>query len=427
MKNSLFIFFLLIAFSVSLKAQDKIDSTRIYLRNAYVLDFQTNEFRVGNISIENDIISLIEYGKSSTNKAGMLNYNLENKYIIPGLIDAHVHLATDPSDGDNLEITKERLNYLLLNGVTSVRDMAGDARFLNFLSRLTLLNEIPGPDIYFSALFAGNSFFKDPRIQAASQGMEIGQAPWMRAINPLSDLNQIIAEAKGTGATGIKIYADLEHTEVSKIVASAHKQNIKVWAHATIFPARPSEVSLAGVDVISHATLLAWEGEKVIPADAKLRYSKQDYFDINNPVFTNLMKILKNNNTILDATVYTYKNNVKDTTIFQKGVLLTKLAYKNNIKIGVGTDMPLDDLTAIAPIFKEMIALQNEVGMKPIDIIKAATINNAEMLDKENSIGSIAVGKKANIVVLKLNPLLDIANCANIEYVIKNGKVYKRK
>lgn len=427
MIKALLLYSLFIVFSSSPKAQDKIDSTRIYLRNAYVLDFQSNEFRVGNITIENDLIFKIDYVKSSIEKKGFLNYNLENKYLIPGLIDAHVHLGTDPSGGDNFETTKERLNYLLTNGVTTVRDMAGDGRFLSYLSRLAVLDEIPAPDIYFSALFGGDSFFKDPRIKAASQGIEIGQAPWMRAINSSSDLNQLIAEAKGTGATGIKIYADLDKTDVGRIVAAAHKQNMKVWAHATVFPARPSEINLVGVDVLSHATLLAWEAEKIVPTDATLRYSKREDFNIKNAVFTNLMEMLKTNNAIIDATVNVYKNNSKDTTLFQKGVALTKLAYQKKVKIGVGTDMSLHNLSAVAPIFKEMVTLQREVGMKPIDIIRAATIVNAEMIGKENRIGSIEVGKKANIIVLRSNPLLDIENCSNIEYIIKNGKVYKKE
>lgn len=427
MKKDIILYFLFIVFSISAKAQDKIDSTQIYLRNVSILDFQTNSFKIGNVLMVNDIISKINYGKSSADQAGVLNYNLENRYLIPGLIDGHVHLATDPSGGDNLETTKNRLKYLLYNGVTSVRDMAGDARFLSYLSRLALLDEIPAPDIYFSALFAGYTFFKDPRIKAASMGVETGQAPWMRAINAIADFDQVIAEAKGTGATGIKIYADLDAKEVTKIVAAAHQQQLKVWAHATVFPAKPSAVCLAGVDVMSHATLLSWEGEHVVPSDATLRYSKQNNFAITQPIFVKLMETLKSKNTILDATVNVYRSNSKDTTIFQKGVALTNLAYKNKVKIGVGTDMSLDDLTTVPPIFQEMNTLQREVGMKPIDILRGATIVNAEELGKENQIGSIEEGKKANMVVLKSNPLIDINNCSNIEYIIKNGKVYLKK
>ena len=420
----IFFTYLFLAFSVPLKAQDTIDSTQIYLRNAFIMDFQVNEFRVGNILMVNDLISKIEYGKSKSPLKGVLNYDAENKYLIPGLIDAHVHLGTDPSHSDNFEDTKERLNYLLQNGVTAVRDMAGDARYLNYLSRLALLDEIPAPDIYFSALFAGESFFKDPRTKLSAQGEKSGEASWMRAVNISSNFDLIVAEAKGTGATGIKVYANLDDTVVRQIVHAAHQQNMKVWAHATVFPAKPSEISHSGVDVLSHATLLAWEGVHDMPTNAFKRYKKQLDFDIQNPVFGALMDTLKNNETILDATVFIFHNKL-DSTIFQQGIELTKLAYQNNIKIGVGTDMAINTSAEASPMIQEMKTLHNEVGMTLIDILRAATIVNAEMIGKEKDIGSITEGKKANILILNSNPLLNVANYSTIEYVIKNGKMYR--
>jgi len=110
--------------------------------------------------------------------------------------------------------------------------------------------------------------------------------------------------------------------------------------------------------------------------------------------------------------------------LYKYGVALTNLAYQNKVKIGVGTDKPLMDLTVNAPIFQEMNALQEDVGMEPIDIIRAATIVNAEMLGKENEIGSIEVGKKANLLILKSNPLTSINNVKSIEVVIKNGRLF---
>jgi len=353
--------------------------------------------------------------------------NFKDYFVTPGLIDAHVHLGTDPSIGDNFEDTKKRLNHLLHSGVTTVRDMAGDARYLSFLSRQASLDEIPSPDIHFSALLAGESFFKDPRTKVAAQGVPAGKAPWMRAINTKSDLNSIIAEAKGTGATGVKIYADLEESDVQRIVQAAHSQEMKVWAHSTVFPTRPSEVCKAGVDVMSHATYLAWEGEKEIPSDASNRHRKHEQFNIDNPVFLALMKMMKKNRTILDATIATYSNYFPDSTLYQFGVSLTKLAYLNKVKIGVGTDLIPTDLTAVAPIFQEMVALQKDVGMKPMDVIRSATIINAEMIGEENAIGSIEIGKKANLLVLKENPTKDINNFKSTEIVIKNGKLFNSK
>ena len=389
----------------------------IDVKNRRIIENQT-------LVIENDIISGI-FDSNNYNKPDSIQVmNFRGHFVVPGLIDAHVHLATNPSKEDNFEVTKKRLEYLLKNGITTVRDMAGDTRYLNFLSRQALLDNILSPDIYFSALLAGESFFKDPRTKLAAQGFESGKAPWMHGINTNSNLSQIIAEAKGTGATGLKIYADLDKTLVKRIVQEAHSQELKVWAHATVFPARPSEVNQSGVDVMSHATYLAWEGEKEIPSDASHRFRKLEKFNISNSAFQTLMEEMKSNQTILDATISVYKRRFPDSTLYKYGVALTKLAYQNKVKIGVGTDKPLMDLTVIAPIFQEMNALQEDVGMEPIDIIRAATIVNAEMLGKESDIGSIEVGKKANLLILKSNPLISINNIKSIEVVIKNGRLF---
>ena len=218
MKSSLLLMLVLLTAIYAANSQSQSDTYAIQevniidVKNSQLIENQT-------IVIENGLITGIfdsdDYSK--TDDIQVLDYN--GYFVVPGLIDAHVHLATNPSGEDNFEATKKRLDYLLKNGVTTVRDMAGDARFLSFLSRQAALDEIPSPDIYYSALIAGQSFFKDPRTKLAAQGIEKGQAPWMRGINAKSDIPQIIAEAKGTGATGIKIYANLDKIHVQKVVS----------------------------------------------------------------------------------------------------------------------------------------------------------------------------------------------------------------
>jgi imidazolonepropionase-like amidohydrolase len=181
--------------------------------------------------------------------------NLGGGYVIPGLIDAHVHLSTSP-DRPNAEAELHRLLYA---GVIAGRDMAGDARALASLSRDSRLVEIVAPNVYFSAVMAGQSFMSDPRPQASTVGEIAGEVPWMRVITPETDLVTAVAQAAGTSATGVKIYANLAASEVARITEEAHRQGMKVWAHSMVFPARPLEVVQSGVDVISHACYLAWE------------------------------------------------------------------------------------------------------------------------------------------------------------------------
>ena len=182
-------------------------------------------------------------------------------YVLPGLINSHVHLSTEPDRRGEEAILRRDL----YGGVTAVRDMAGDGRRLADLARSALLAEIPSPDIYYAAFMAGPEFFGDPRILNSTRGATPGQVPWMQAITDKTDLKLAVAEARGTYATGIKIYADLSPDLVRGIIAEAHRQKIMVWTHAAIFPTSPKEVVDAGADVVSHVCMLAYQASDVMP------------------------------------------------------------------------------------------------------------------------------------------------------------------
>ena len=123
---------------------------------------------------------------------------------------------------------------------------------------------------------------------------------------------------------------------------------------------------------------------------------------------------MSSNQTILDATICVYQRSFPDSTLYNFGVDLTRLAYQNNVKIGVGTDLSSDNYRADAPLYREIIALNKDVGMAPMDIIQSATMINAEMIGQEQEIGSIEVGKKANLVILNENPIIDINNIKTV-------------
>lgn len=423
MKKSTICLIGLLSLSISTFAQNKeVQPTFILLKNATIIDGVGEEAKKGTILIKDNQIEKVDYEQAIAPPRGAITYDLTGKFILPGLIDAHVHFGTSPSGGDNLEDTKKRLAHLLKSGVTSVRDMAGDTRFLGFLARNAALNEMLSPNIYYSALMAGSTFFDDPRTHSSARGATPGDCPWMKAVDLTTDMKLAIAESKGTSASGIKVYADLDAAVIQKIVAEAHRQNIKVWSHATVFPAKPLSIVNAGVDVISHATLLAWEGVDYLPTSAKGRYVKQANFDANAPVFKNLIITMKSKGTILDATLATYQHERFDSTIFNQGVALTKLAYENGVKIGVGTDMSVNNFPTPIPLVTEMEILVNQVGMTPMEVLKAATLVNAEMIGLENKIGTLEEGKQADIIVLDANPLKDIKNVSTIKYVFKNGE-----
>jgi imidazolonepropionase-like amidohydrolase len=349
--------------------------------------------------------------------------DVSGRFLIPGLINTHVHLATEADP----QAARTYLRRELFSGVTTVRDMAGDSRLLVELKREAEFDEIVAPDIFFVALFAGPDFFADPRTHQAAHGRTAGDVPWMRAITPATDLRQAVAEARGTGATAIKIYADLPAELVSAITTEAHRQNMLVWAHATVFPARPSEVVDAGVDVISHSCLLGYEiAEPVVPAYqhrvpvATLATLKADH------KLGALMMHIRQRGTILDATAYVYDSDPTPNCPAGAEDYLTRLAYKAGIPISVGTDDDPGGQEAFSNMDNEMAVLVRNVGMSTADVIRSATIIGARTLAQEQALGSIAAGKSADFVLLSKNPLDNIDNIRSVEMVVKHGSRHLR-
>ena len=207
-----------------------------------------------SILIEDTIIkSIFAPGQVLPSGPNIKHIDSQGWYALPGLIDTHVHMATLPND----KIAQALLRRQVYSGVTSVRDMAGDGRALADLARRTHLQQIPAPDLYYSALMAGPSFFSDPRPGMSAQGENPGHVPWMQAIDDNTDIQEAVSLAKGSWASGIKIYANLESSTVNKISTEARKQGMKTWAHSMVFPAFPHEVVAANVDTISHVCRLA--------------------------------------------------------------------------------------------------------------------------------------------------------------------------
>lgn len=341
-------------------------------------------------------------------------------HVLPGLIDTHVHLATSP-DRRNAETVLRRQLY---SGVTAVRDMAGDARALADLSRAALVGEIPAPDVYYAALMAGPGFFKDPRTAMASKGVEPGAAPWMQAITAQTDLPLAIAMARGTGATGIKIYADLPDVSVAAIVSEAHRQGMPVWAHAAVFPATPEQLIDARVDVLSHGCLLANH------ISDRRRQSIRDRVTINYGAIAGgddlrmsaLFRKMRDGGVILDATASTVPPPPCTSDVSTK---LAAQAHREGVLIAAGTDYETPWQEAYPALHKELETL-SKAGLSALDVIKAATSIAARTLGRQDEFGTIEPGKLANLVFVSRDPLQDIGNLRSVEFTVKRGVMYRR-
>lgn len=422
---------LALGFSTIAKATQK----DLVLNNINIVDVNTLQIKPNvTIVITDTNISSIEQADYKSTVENAIHIDMTGKYAIPGLIDAHVHHATTPDTWDNFSTTKARLQHLLRGGVTSVRDMGGDGRTLANLKRLAEIDQIQSPDIYFSVIIGGQTFFDDPRTVASAKGRQSGNTVWMRSVDIESNFDAIALQAKGLGATGIKVYADVPANVLPPLYASAKKHGLKVWAHSHISPSTPFESVQAGVEVMSHIPDLAGQ---VIENFRDWRIGKEQLPDdlfksaMDASRYDELFSALKKNDVIIDATMLVFERSKTANEMRKKNYQLAKfllrLAAQKGLKIGAGTDAFADlENDALPPLFSELDLLVNEGGLTPLQAIQSATLVNAQVLGLEQSHGDISPNKRANIVILGADPSANIENTRKIDHVIKNGQFIYR-
>jgi hypothetical protein len=417
-------------------------TARVIYRGAQVFENSTGEFHPEMAIVVNgdrieSVLPMSQLTKSQTTGAEVVDAS--HWYAIPGLVDSHVHVATLPAR----KRAEALLRRYLYSGITDVRDMAGDTRALADLSRSSLLNEIPAPDIFYSALMAGPSFFDDPRTEKASLGVASGQVPWMQAITEDTNLPLAVAQAKGTWASGLKIYANLPGELVRGIIEEAGHQQFPVWTHLQVFPATPYD-SL-GATSISHACMIAM----YVADKNKSSYGgpAKDQAAINmlgpdHPEISEYITALVKSGTIMDATLRLYISrwtqksegkNKKEEPLTGPWVCPSELAagitqamFQAGVPIVAGTDGHTKADDPFPALHEEIEYLVGLAGMSNVDAIRAATSQAAILLGKEQDLGSLETGKYASIVFLEENPLDDISNLRRVVLTVKRGNRFPR-
>ncbi|MGH9887769.1 MAG: amidohydrolase family protein [bacterium] len=347
------------------------------------------------------------------------------RYLIPGLIDSHVHIGTMPWARE-----VDQLGRALRGGVTSVFDMAGDTRATGNLARASLVGEIRAPSIYYVALMAGPAFFTDRRVLAASRGYAAGTAPWMQSITNETDLVRAVATAKGTGAVAIKLYAALPGTLAASIAAEAKRQGLRTVAHATTFPGRPLELVQAGVNILAHTPYLVWEGSA--PTDSFALRARGDFLGVPaaSPPIEKLLAGMRDKGTMLNPTVWVFDEAQPPDSVSKVRApwmyAVTRRAAQLGVPIVAGTDglfgINGDSLPAL---HRELELLVLRAGLTPAQALTSATLNGARAIGVADQTGTIAVGKTADLLLLDADPLADIRNTRRIRVVIKNGVVVR--
>jgi imidazolonepropionase-like amidohydrolase len=361
--------------------------------------------------------------------AGVPVTDLSAYTVLPGLVDAHGHILSDPTSqslaaGLRTSIPQStlwgvyNLRLWLDHGFTAVRDACeGPADYPQFALRDSVSRGlILGPRISAAGSCIsltgghGDGAPFSPDIDLPT-GKNIADTP--------DDIARVVRRDIKYGADWIKLMAtggvmdpisdyhvqELSEEQMAKAVEVAHRAGKKVMAHAEGTVGIKAAVR-AGVDSIEHGTMLDEEGAKM----------------------------MEERGTWLVPTLYCFQHDMetglskgRDPDSFAKGQeILTaqgpafKLALKHHLKIAYGVDD--DDVDeSVSREFGALVA----GGMTTLGALQAATINAATLLGKDKQFGSIEPGHYADIIAVKGDPLADITVMYKVDFVMKGGQILK--
>jgi imidazolonepropionase-like amidohydrolase len=350
---------------------------------------------------------------------------LDGLTILPGLIDMHTHLDFDPTFGGYswLEVSDRFWSVIMVPnalrtleaGFTTVRNVGSMAWNDVGLREAIDAGKVPGPRIVSGAFaFGATGGHCDETFFPPS----MGQASPFNADNP-EEGRKRVRELRKHGAQVIKICAtggvfsrntepgqqQLSLEEMRAIVAEAHMQGLKVAAHAH-GAAGIRDAILAGVDTIEHASLIDDEGIRL----AK-RHGTWLSMDIYNTEYT--QAVGRENNVLED-------NLRKDREIAELQRENFRKAHQAGVKMIYGTDTGVYPHGENGKQFRIMV----QYGMRPIEAIRAATVNAAEALGRKD-VGVLEAGRYADIVAVTGDPTADVALLESIPVVIKSGAPVK--
>ncbi len=408
------------------------DAERIVYRNATLIDGTGAAARPGMAVITRGPVIeavVVDSALTPAQTEGAEIVDLSGRYLLPGLIDSHQHYATPP----NTARARALMRRQLYSGITATRVMADDLRSISELDRAARVGEIPGPDLFYAALVAGRSFFDDPRTRAISGGgWTPGETPWAQVIDENSDLPLVIARARGTGAVALKVYANLTPDLVRAIMTEARRQNFPVWAHGMVFPTPPAEVIAAGPTMISHTCYLAYQTLSERPATYQTRspIPPEGLADGDNPVMTSMFRDLRERGILLDPTLWVYREVERRSEgtgnppycTLDLAAQLTAQAHREGVLLAAGTDGETPRDNPYPSLFEELELLVAQAGFTPLEAIRAATQIGAMMAGQAETMGVVADGYAANLVVLERDPVADIANMRSVLFTVKRGR-----
>jgi imidazolonepropionase-like amidohydrolase len=362
------------------------------------------------------------------------------KFLIPGLWDMHVHTVVPGGD--------QVLPLYVANGVTGIRDMAGELDQL-----LTWRGEI------------SNGMRVGPRIVLSGPYLEGGDVPIPHLlVRTPADAQPAVDSLIRLGADFVKVHSQLNRETYFAIARAARARGIPFVGHvprsvgaaeasdsgqrsiehlltipnsctqeevASLEPRFPVQAALGRCSIedqsplfarfvrndtwmvptlVAAVEIAAWPGRE-LPGDSLARYLPDTLRHYVAEIFQMPSDVPAGADTVGRA-------------LFQKRVEVVGAMHRAGVNIMAGTDAPLRNSPPGFGLHEEL-GLLVRAGLSPHAALRAATLESARFLGMQDSLGTVATGKLADLVLLDANPLDDIRNTRRIAIVIANGRLYE--
>ncbi|MCZ6526826.1 MAG: amidohydrolase family protein [Gammaproteobacteria bacterium] len=425
----------------------------VLIRNITLIDGTGQMPQVGiDVLLGGD--KIISIGNAIKQPAGALVIDGSGKYVIPGLIDTHVHLqfpvVFQISEEEKQSIRSHTPSAFLYNGVTTVLNVSSNAEWIWDLRKKQRAGYLVGPRIY--AL--GHAFSPEggwgSRHGGSLTDPESARKQVQEYIAADTDGLKIIVE-DGLGE-GSGLYNEMPDDMLQAIVDVAKEENVPMFVHAIGLPeyhraakVKPRAIihgledelpvgdsiieELVANEIAIVPTLSLFKSflsadphggkaldhpvlEGSVPAFLLKRMRRADYMNTEREHFTKVARMK----------VYDWAR--RSNPVFCDNV---RKMHEAGVKMGVGTDAG-GTVGFNYQGYNTPWEVKNlvECGLNPMEALVAATRNGAEIIGVDDQLGTIEVGKQADLLILSSNPLENIENIRQIEWIIQNGTVHPR-
>ncbi|MCG9712176.1 amidohydrolase family protein [Shewanella insulae] len=414
-----------VAFALCLPAVSQAQDT-LLLAKGYVDVAKGKTIEDAAIVVrDNKIVSVGNRGEIDDQTAYRL-VNLEDKYLLPGVMDMHVHLSGDAEDNFlesmNYSIPRQTVKAVknarstLMAGFTTVRDLGASGYSVIATRDAIDAGEIPGPRIWAVghalSITGGHcdDNFAPPESHSVAGGVADG--PWA--------VRQKVRENIKYGANAIKVCAtggvfskgtkvgvqQYSEEELAAAAEEAHRRGLVIAAHAHGTDGIKAAIR-AGIDSIEHCSFMDKEAIKMaVKAGTYLSC------DIYNTEYT---LAYGEANGVPQANIEKEKQVSKaQRDSFRRATLA-------GVRMVFGSDAAIYPHGDNGKQFARMVTF----GMTPAQALQAATINSAALL-KQDSLGQLKPGFYADIIAVDDDPLADISVMERVRFVMKDGVIYKR-